>query len=58
MSLDWSGLMRAGMREAGLKPEEFWALTPGELALILGREGTGMGRGRLEELAALFPDGG
>lgn len=57
MSLDWAGLMRAGMQGAGLKPDEFWALTPAELAMMLGREGGGMGRARLDELAALFPDG-
>ena len=58
MSLDWHGLMRAGMHGLGLRPGEFWALTPVELAVMLGREGGGMGRARLEELAAMYPDGG
>ena len=56
--LDWPGLMRAGMRGLGLKPREFWDLTPAELALMLGIEfGAGaMTRGRLADLAAKFPD--
>ena len=57
MRLDWAGLMRAGLRGLGLAPDAFWALTPAELAIMLGREGGGMGRARLEELAALYPDG-
>ncbi|WP_299905030.1 rcc01693 family protein [uncultured Paracoccus sp.] len=56
--LDWPGLMRAGMLGLGLRPAEFWALTPAELALMLGIEaGAGaMTRDRLAELAARFPD--
>lgn len=61
--LDWPGLMRVGMRPPaqgglGLKPAEFWALTPAELALMLGVEpGRGvMTRDRLAELVARFPD--
>ncbi|MDO5630441.1 MAG: phage tail assembly chaperone [Paracoccus sp. (in: a-proteobacteria)] len=56
--LDWPGLMRAGIRGLGLRPAEFWALTPAELALMLGVErGAGhMTRDRLAELAARFPD--
>ncbi len=55
---DWPGLMWAGMQGLGLKPHEFWALTPAELLLMLG-EATGsapMGRAGLEALAARFPD--
>ena len=57
--LDWPGRMRAGMRGLGLKPREFWDLTPAELALMLGIEfGAGaMTRGRLDALMAEFPDG-
>jgi uncharacterized phage protein (TIGR02216 family) len=29
-------LMRAGIGGLGLRPEEFWRLTPAELALMLG----------------------
>lgn len=56
--LDWPGLMRAGIPGLGLRPAEFWALTPAELALMLGIEGGArqMTRDRLAELAAQFPD--
>lgn len=56
--LDWSGLMRAGIRGLGLRPAEFWALTPAELALMLGIEAgpQAMTRDRLAEMAARFPD--
>jgi uncharacterized phage protein (TIGR02216 family) len=37
--IDWPGLMRAGLHGLGLRPVEFWALTPVELMLMLGREG-------------------
>ncbi|WP_417247686.1 rcc01693 family protein [Celeribacter sp.] len=55
---DWPALMRAGMRGLGLKPQEFWALTPAEFLLMLGAgSGTApMGRSRLDELARAYPD--
>ncbi|CAN0325526.1 unnamed protein product [Chrysoparadoxa australica] len=46
------------MSGLGLKPWEFWDLTPAELQLMLG-EGSGakpMGRTRLSELMTAFPD--
>lgn len=55
---DWPALMRAGMQGLGLKPAEFWALTPVELRLMLG-ERTGvrpMARDGLEALLRAFPD--
>lgn len=57
--LDWPGLMAAGMRGLGLKPHEFWALTPAELWLLLGPDAgeMPMGRTRLDELSRSFPDG-
>lgn len=61
--LDWPGLMRVGMRPVaqgglGLTPAQFWALTPAELALMLGIEaGSGMmTRARMAELLARYPD--
>ncbi len=56
--LDWPGLMRAGLHGLGLRPREFWALTPAELALMLGREGAKppFSRARLLELAEKWPD--
>jgi uncharacterized phage protein (TIGR02216 family) len=55
---DWPVLMRAGLRGLGLRPAEFWDLTPAELRLMLGEESGArpMGRGRLDELMAAFPD--
>ncbi|MEJ6477049.1 MAG: putative phage protein (TIGR02216 family) [Paracoccaceae bacterium] len=57
---DWPALMRAGMRGAGLRPAEFWALTPAELLILLGvGEGEApMAHARLQELSRAFPDEG
>ena len=38
-AFDWPALMRAGIAGLGLKPSEFWALTPAELQLMLGPAG-------------------
>ena len=58
-SFDWPGLMRAGIHGRGLSPRAFWALTPAELMLMLGRDGPApMGRAGLEALAARYPDAG
>lgn len=56
--LDWPGLMRAGLRELRLTPDQFWALTPAELATMLGLEAgpEPMTRDRLSQLARLYPD--
>jgi len=56
--MDWPGLMRAGMRGLGLKPAEFWALSPAELLFLLGHASAEapLSRARLSELAALYPD--
>jgi uncharacterized phage protein (TIGR02216 family) len=58
VGFDWPALMAAGMRSLGLRPEEFWRLTPAELAFLLGQEGgrAPMDRAGLEALAARFPD--
>lgn len=55
---DWAALMRLGFRGLGLRPDQFWALTPIELMVLLGRDGGEgpLGRSRLEELALAFPD--
>lgn len=57
-ALDWPGLMRAGMAGLGLKPAEFWRLTPAELALMLGDPAAvrPMGRSSLEALRRAWPD--
>ena len=56
--MDWAGLMRAGLRGLRLSPQDFWRLTPAELAFLLGH-GTQSGpltRDRLAELARAYPD--
>ncbi len=56
---DWPALLRAGVQGLGLRPWEFWDLTPAELLLMLGLEGGethGLNRNRLAELQARFPD--
>ncbi|MEZ5888573.1 MAG: phage tail assembly chaperone [Paracoccaceae bacterium] len=57
--LDWPGLMRAGLQGLRLRPEEFWRLTPAELALMLGDPGAArpMGRSELQALISAWPDG-
>lgn len=56
--LDWPGLMRVGLRGLGLRPWEFWRLTPAELALMLGQGASAspLTRARLEALSAQWPD--
>ena len=55
---DWPALMRAGLTGLRLTPETFWALTPGELRLMLGvdAQATPMSRAGLEALARAYPD--
>lgn len=57
-ALDWAGLMRAGLHGLRLTPDQFWRLTPAELALMLGQSATErpLGRNGLEELMRAFPD--
>ncbi|HCQ66331.1 MAG TPA: hypothetical protein DIU07_14795 [Rhodobacteraceae bacterium] len=58
MKFDWPALMRLGLNGLALTPDRFWGLTPAELMVMLGKDGTGapLGRQRLEELAQAFPD--
>ena len=55
---DWGSLMRAGIRGLGLLPDQFWALTPGELVLMLADAGSvvPLSRTRLDELVAAYQD--
>ncbi len=58
MRLDWAAMMRAGICGLGLRPSEFWALTPAELQLMLGPLGEGaplLSEG-LAALMAAYPD--
>jgi uncharacterized phage protein (TIGR02216 family) len=54
---DWVSLVQAGVRGLGLRPAEFWALTPAELALMLGCAAPpALGRAGLVDLMTAFPD--
>lgn len=57
-AIDWPALMRAGIRGLGLRPAEFWALTPAELELMLGKPSgvAPLKRTRLDELLSAYPD--
>lgn len=57
-SLAWAALMQAGLHRLGLKPWEFWALTPAELAMMLGQTAgqVPMRRQELDALMSAFPD--
>ena len=52
-AVNWPDLMRAGMTS-----DEFWALTPSELMVMLGHDSgdAPMGRARLADLLRLYPD--
>ncbi|MEM8728397.1 MAG: rcc01693 family protein [Pseudomonadota bacterium] len=58
--LDWPALMRAGMQGLGLRPAEFWALTPAELRMMLGQSDAAapLNRTGLDALLAAYPDHG
>ncbi len=56
--LDWRGLMVAGLHGLRLRPDQFWRLTPAELAMMLGHttaQGP-LGRSGLDALMRSFPD--
>lgn len=58
--MDWAGLLRAGLGQLRLTPDQFWRLSPVELRLMLGADAAPapLTRARLDELAAAYPDGG
>lgn len=58
MRFDWTELLAAGVHRLGLRPDEFWGLTPAELEMMLGHKAgpRPMGRDRLDALIADFPD--
>ncbi len=55
---DWAGLMQAGIGMLRLDPATFWALTPAEFELVLGKPAgfRPLKRARLEELLSAYPD--
>ncbi|WP_438990428.1 rcc01693 family protein [Lentibacter sp.] len=58
MRFDWAELLRLGLTRMGLKPHEFWALTPVELMLMLGPEARlrPMDKTGLQALLEAYPD--
>jgi uncharacterized phage protein (TIGR02216 family) len=57
-TLDWSALLQLGLHGLRLKPDEFWALTPAELRIMLGEEARGgpLTRTGLDTLMQNYPD--
>ena len=57
-ALDWPALLRAGLLALRLRPADFWALTPGELGLLLGLDARPlpMDRARFLTLSEQHPD--
>lgn len=58
-AFNWPALMRAGLHQLRLRPDQFWALTPLELSVMLGHAPdapTNMTRDRLQDLIATYPD--
>ncbi|MCV6598443.1 MAG: phage tail assembly chaperone [Mangrovicoccus sp.] len=55
---DWPAMRRRALGQLGLKPAEFWALTPVEFLEMLGVEPAQapMGRAGFEALMQAFPD--
>lgn len=55
---DWPTLMRSGLQGLRLTPAQFWALTPAELALMLGQTSgqAPLSRSGLDALLAAYPD--
>lgn len=56
--INWPRILGAGLRGLGLRPAEFWALTPAELMMMLGVGGgsSPLTRDRLDQLIQAFPD--
>lgn len=56
---NWPDLMKIGLHQLGLRPDEFWALTPVELLLMVGAVKPAqqmLTRQGLDALCALYPD--
>ncbi|WP_317055017.1 rcc01693 family protein [Roseovarius rhodophyticola] len=55
---DWVGLMQAGIGMLRLSPAAFWALTPAEFELMLGKPAgfRPLRRARFEQLLSAYPD--
>ena len=55
---DWAALLRCGVRQCGLRPAEFWALTPAEFGVLIGVDegGPALSRDGFAALMAAYPD--
>lgn len=55
--MNWAVLLKLGLQH-GLRPCEFWMLTPAELLLVLGLDASEkpLNRARLAELEKLYSD--
>lgn len=55
---DWPALMRCGIGDMRLKPNEFWALTPAEFLLMTGMAAgpEPLRRAGLDALMKHYPD--
>lgn len=54
---DWPALMQLGLGQLRLLPDQFWALTPAELAHMAGLSNArALDRAGLTELMAIYPD--
>ena len=55
--MNWAVLLKLGLQH-GLRPSDFWKLTPAELLLVLGLDGSEkpLNRARLAELEQLYCD--
>lgn len=54
---DWEGLLKLGISQLRLKPNEFWQLTPAELRMIVDAPTAApLNRSKLADLMAAFPD--
>jgi uncharacterized phage protein (TIGR02216 family) len=58
MKFDWPALLKAGVRGLGLRPDQFWQLTPAEFRMMLGIDAGSapMGRSALDALSQAYPD--
>ncbi|WP_106607789.1 rcc01693 family protein [Shimia abyssi] len=57
-AFDWPALMKVAFQGLRMEPTRFWALTPAEFAMMLGRSGalTPLTRSGLDKLLDAYPD--
>lgn len=56
--LPWVRIFEVGVRSLGLSPQDLWDLSPAEFRILAGDGGPApMGRRRMDDLLAAFPDG-